>query len=112
MLNIGKTDIYKIIVNPYENLTWEGLFDFRPNADDVATAIQQDISELDPQDEDDFDIIQSWKETLELVTFTGPELLGEVSIAGTYVGEISIARIKVFRQNSVDQSLISRNPRQ
>ncbi len=59
----------------------------------MATAIRQEIDELDEEDEEqEFDL----RQTLELVTFTGPELLGKVSIAGTYLGEISIAIIRVF----------------
>jgi len=96
---IERVEIYTVIVDPCRSSTWEGLFNFHPNAEDVATAIRQNINELDEDVEHESDQIQSLRQTLELVTFTGPELLGKVSIAGTYLGEISIAIIKVFAKD-------------
>jgi hypothetical protein len=92
---IKKVDIYKIIVNPFDSITWEGLFNFKPNSEDVATAIRKDIGELDPDVEHEAEIIRRLEMTLELVTMS-PQLLGKVSIAGTYLGEISMAIVKVF----------------
>ncbi len=96
---LKKVDIYKIIVDPCRSSTWKGLFNFHPNAEDVATAMLQDINELDEDVEHESDLIRQLRITLELVTYQTPELLGQVSIAGTYVGEISIAIIKVFAQS-------------
>lgn len=93
---IEKVDIYEVKVNPCKSITWTGKFNFKPNAEDVTAAILQDIDKLDEDVEHESDMIQSLRQTLELVTFTGPELLGKVSIAGTYLGEISIAIIKIF----------------
>lgn len=96
MANLQKVDIYKIIVAPCHSVSWNGLFNFKPNANDVAAAIRADINEFDENVEHEADIIQGLRQTLELVTFHTPELLGRVRIAGTDVGEISIAIVKVF----------------
>jgi hypothetical protein len=94
--SVEKIDLYEITVDPHVGPTWRGLFNFHPDANDVAAAMRVTISELDEDVEHEYDLIQQWRRTLELVTFHTPELLGEVKIAGTYVGEISMAIIKVF----------------
>lgn len=100
MPSLEKVDIYKIIVEPYESITWEGLFNFKPSVADVIDAIRQDISELDPETEYEFDMIQGLRQTLELmtlhVTTHVEELSREVKIAGTFVGDISLSTIEVF----------------
>lgn len=95
---IRKTNIFRINVEPVIGVPWNGLFNFKPNAEDVATAMRQDIAELDEEVEHEADMIQHLRQTLELVTFYTPALLGEVVIAGTPVGEISITVIRVFEQ--------------
>ncbi len=104
---IKRVDIYKIVVDPCRSSTWEGLFNFHPNAEDVATAIRQDINELDEDVEHEADMAHCLQLTLELVIYQTPELLGKVSIAGTYVGEISIAIIKVFAKEQSMRPVMS-----
>jgi len=98
---IGRVNIYEITVNPCKGDAWAGLFNFKPNAEDVAAAMRRDISELDGEIEHEYDDIQSLRQTLELVTLQAPELLGQVKIAGTYIGEISIAIVKVYAKKQV-----------
>jgi len=104
---LKKIDIYKIIIEPQHSVDWDGIFNFKPNSEDVAAAIRKDIEELDPEDEYENDKIQNLRKTLELVTFQTPELLGEVKIAGTLVGEISIAIIKVFAREQQSMPAMS-----
>ena len=108
MPSLEKIDIYKIIVEPYESMTWEGLFNFEPSVQDVIDAIRQDISELDPETEYESDQIHGLRQTLELmtlhVTTHVKELSREVKIAGTVVGDISLSTIEVFGRE--EQSML------
>lgn len=96
MLSLKKVVIYEVTVELSKGRFWQGLFNFHPNSEDVEIAIRSIIDEFDK--DDDYDTIGSLRQILELVTFQKPKLLGEVRIAGTYVGEISIDIIKVFAQ--------------
>lgn len=98
---IERVDTYEIIVDPCKGDAWVGLFNFKPNSKDVAAAMRRDISELDEEVEHEYDDIQNLRQTLELVTLQTPELPGEVKIAGTYVGKISITLIKVYTKEQV-----------
>ena len=100
---IEKVDIYEIAVDPNTGVVWKGLFNFKPNANDVATAMRSTIAEFDEEVEHEYDVIRELRQTLELVTHM-PELLGRVEIAGTYVGEISMTIVKVFSQE--EQSMM------
>jgi hypothetical protein len=93
---VEKVELYEIMVEPESSRSWKGLFNFKPNADQVEDAMMADIRELDLEVEHELDLANAWRKTLELVTFQQPELLGEVHIAGTMVGEISIAIIQSF----------------
>jgi hypothetical protein len=94
--SLKEIDTYEIIVEPCQSETWSGLFNFKPNAEDVAAAIQESIRNLDKDVEHEYDLIQSLKQTLELVALRKSDLLGRVLIAGTFVGEISLAIVKIF----------------
>lgn len=108
MSSLKKTEIYKIIVECRDS-RWSGLFDFKPDSEDVATAIQQDIDELDENVEHESCQAQGLRKTLELViyqtpelvTYQTPELLGKVIVAGTYVGEVLIEIIKIFTEEKL-----------
>ena len=93
---LKEIDTYEITVEPCRSETWAGLFNFEPNAEDVATAIRKTIKELDEDVEHENDMIESLKQTLELVTLKKSEVLGPVHIAGTLVGEISLTIVKIF----------------
>ncbi len=96
--HIQRANIYEITVEPCTGFTWSGMFTFHPDASDVEAAIIYDINELDSGLEHGRDAIQSLKMILELVILPRPKLLGSVKIAGTHIGEISIANIKVFER--------------
>jgi hypothetical protein len=96
MAKIEKVDLYEIMVKPANSRTWTGLFNFEPNSRQVQEAMMADISELDLELEHESDLANAWRATMELVMFQQPELLGAVQIAGTSVGEISIAIVQSF----------------
>jgi hypothetical protein len=87
-------------------MTWEGLFTFKPNADQVAKAIYADIAKLDIDVDDAAEYADDLRTTLELVTFQKPELLGDVRIGGTCVGEISMEVIEAF--GMVEEAMMPR----
>jgi hypothetical protein len=111
MPSLQKVDIYEITVDPDRSTIWEGLFNFEPNSEDVAAAIQAEINEIneldefDELDEEEWDQIQALSLTLELVTCQNPKLSGEVRIAGTYVGKISLTIVKIFGRE--EQSMLN-----
>jgi hypothetical protein len=96
MDKVGRVDLYEIRVEAEGSRPWTGLFNFEPNADQVEDAMYVNIGVLDPEVEHELDLANAWRKTLELVRFQSPGLLGEVRIAGTLVGEISIAHVKAF----------------
>ena len=93
---LKEIDTYEITVESCRSETWSGLFNFKPSAEDVAAAIRETIRNLDKDVEHEYDMIQSLRQTLELVTLGQSDLLGPVEIAGTLVGEISLTLVKIF----------------
>jgi len=96
MAKVGVAKLYRVSVDPAAGVGWTGMFNFKPNAYQVEEAIRLEISNLDTEVEHEADAIEALQPVLQLVTFHQPELLGEVSIAGTYVGNITIEPLHCF----------------
>ncbi len=97
---VRKTVLYEIRINPYASNVppWKGLFTFEPNTYEVETVIRCEMDENNPDIEHESDDIQWLSTLLELVTFQRPEFLGEVSIAGSLVGVITIKSVEAFER--------------
>jgi hypothetical protein len=94
MAKIGRVDLYEVAVYPKTGPEWMGLFNFKPNSGQVEQAICEDIAALDLEHE--LELADGLRQTLELVRFPKTELFGDVVIAGTAVGEITMAIVKSF----------------
>jgi hypothetical protein len=93
---LDKINIYQIFVEPTVGVRWQGVFAFKPDINDVAAAMCEDIKALDPSVEHEADSIRHLRQTLELIDIVHPKLLGTVSIAGSQIGVIRMKVINVW----------------
>jgi hypothetical protein len=94
--SLEEVQVYTVQVKPSACLGWSGVFDFNPNAEDVAAAIRMDLAKLQPVQDFDQADIDHLTNALDLVECQSPDLPKHVKVAGMSLGWINVTGSEVF----------------
>jgi hypothetical protein len=98
-MKIGRVCLYQVTIDPAACIgSWTGLFIEQPGPREILAAIYIDIAELDSGVEHEADGIQMLRDIIDLVRVSvdDQDVYRRITVAGTFLGEISMQLTKGF----------------
>jgi hypothetical protein len=96
-MKIERVRLFQVTIDPAACIgSWTGLFIEQPGPREILAAIYIDIDELDSGVEHEADCIQMLRDITDLVRVADRDMYRRITVAGTFLGEISSQLIKGF----------------